>query len=94
MTLPEIARLQGMTTRRLLLELRYARTPAYYGCGDPYCGCCIPGPMEMERTIEAIKMVLATRPHVPNKQEARALRQERAKALQHRPRPRPRGVVR
>jgi len=40
--------------------------------GDGNSGCVV--------TLAEIKAELATRPHVPNKQEAKVIRQERAKA--------------
>ena len=38
-----------------------------------------PDLLDIQKTIERLKAILATREHVPNKQERRKIRQERAK---------------
>lgn len=64
-------RLEGMPTGRLMGLLRSSRFPGY----DEYANL---GP-EPDFTADEIKAVLATRPHVPNKKEAKKIRQEAAK---------------
>lgn len=59
--------LKGMKTKELLSLLKTARA-----CGGSYIDC-------IEITIEQIKNELATREHVPNKIEAKIIRQKRAK---------------
>ncbi len=58
--------LEGMSTGRLLRELQWTRIETF----DP----------EVDNFTKAeIKAVLATRPHVPNKVEAKKIRQEKAR---------------
>ena len=64
-------------TRVLLSYLHHARLWGYY---SPY-----EGPNAPSVTLGEIKAELARRPHVPNKQEAKALRREQA--MRHRGRP-------
>lgn len=64
--------LKNAHTRQLLPWLRRARA-----CGGSYSPCeQAPG---THLTITALKAELATREHVPNKAESRALRQAAAK---------------
>lgn len=57
-------------TRVLLDYLKHARA-----CGGWYS----PWDSDTGYTIEELKAELATRPHVPNKAEAKRIRQEKAK---------------
>jgi hypothetical protein len=69
-----IAKLEKMPTRQIMHYMQRARecrndfySLSGYSYGEPFY------------TIEEMKKVLATREHVPNKKEAKALRRERAK---------------
>jgi hypothetical protein len=61
--------LQKQNTKKLLSYLEHARA-----CGFSYS----PFDGDVYFSIEDIKAVLATREHMPNKKEARAIRQKRA----------------
>jgi len=56
-------------------------------CGDPYgCGCGSMTMEDLQESIDTLKGELATREHVPNKQERKKARQERAKTQRTRDR--------
>lgn len=76
----ELETLRKMSTRQLLKE----RNSLYYvsefcadcHCQDDECTECI---RNQDYNMEQVKALLATREHVPNKQESKALRKQRIK---------------
>lgn len=76
--------LKGLNTRHLLGLLQKTREPQRMGIPIRY-GEVVYFPNPADETIylvfgaEEIRQVLKDREHVPNKQEARKIRQERAK---------------
>lgn len=65
-----LARMNMLGTRRVLQLLRSTYSPSWYNNQEG---------REQSRTYEAAKAVLATREHIPNKKEAKAIRQEAAR---------------
>jgi hypothetical protein len=91
------ADLTKVPTRKLLMHLRELRVVEtqmakedtdsliYAACGDPYgCGCGTATKTSIARYIVKVKAELATREHIPNKIEARRIRQEKARAARSR----------
>jgi hypothetical protein len=86
--------LEEFTTRKLLMELNHVRVyrSSFTNYAGPRC-CEVcheyvgsnwdveiqPTLDEYDAYINIIKHVLSTREHIPNKQEAKAIRQEKAK---------------
>jgi hypothetical protein len=65
--------LKKVETRKLMQYLSIARIHGYFEVGN------FP-----DVSIDELKAELATREHIPNKQEARKIRQEKAFAKKHR----------
>jgi hypothetical protein len=66
----KVEHLNSLDTRELLMYLKYARK--FGGRYSPWCH-------DEYYSTDEIKDELATREHIPNKQEAKKIRQERAK---------------
>ncbi len=71
----KIAELEKLHTKALLKLLKESRYWCPYGCEPNTCD----DSEEKEYPTELIKEVLKTREHIPNKKEAKALRQAAAK---------------
>ena len=78
----DIAVLEKMPTRQLLKERnRLYHVPEYCAdcCCDKYDKECQICNNNVRYNREQIKRILATREHIPNKQESKALRKEKIK---------------
>ena len=64
-------------TRKLLADLRNLYVQR--GCKDLSCAACIKMYREAEEEKAKIKEQLKNLPHIPNKKEAKQLRQKKAK---------------
>ncbi len=64
--------LKELHTRQLMYYLKHSRA-----CGNWYSPCCSESSFGF--TFDEIKEELNTREHIPNKREARKIRQEKAK---------------
>ena len=74
------AYLEGLHTRQLLRHLRGLRR-LESKWQDSYI--FVSTPLELKKEIDLCKEILATREHIPNKLEARRIRQLKAKGQYH-----------
>lgn len=76
----DLVALNNMHTKQLLKERDRCYSGGcsgtYYTSNSPECAACL---KNQDYNMEQIKKILATREHVPNKQESKALRKERIK---------------
>lgn len=76
----DIRALENMHTKQLLTErnrlYHSGCSGSYYVSNSPECAACC---QNNEYNMEQIKKILATREHVLNKQESKALRKQRIK---------------
>lgn len=80
-TTKELEALNKLHTKQLLKQLRGSRICGedcryYYTSSSPECQQCLANQKYNEQQLKAI---LATREHIPNKQESKALRKARIK---------------
>lgn len=73
-----------MPTRQLLAEFERLRRMHSYICNDGWLPDSADDEFRMLEEMEAMKAVLATREHVPNVPEARAIRQQKAREKKNR----------